>query len=263
MFVNDSDHYDQHFLIDDEIIKKFINTCNIVSTDTIVEIGPGDGMLTKELVKKAKKVIAFELDTRLKSKLDMLQKNNSNLEVRYTNALDSYLPACNKIITALPYSIIEPFVNKLIKCEFDEVIMIMGNKYVEGVINQDITKLSLLTNCFFEVEKYFDIEPKSFNPPPRVLSSVIKLKKVTKEDLIGNKLLYIFRELYFRKLLKLKKSLMEAFIDYAKENGNILTKKDSKEYISRLGIPDELLNKSFEALSNEELKKIYEILKKC
>ena len=52
--------------------------------------------------------------------------------------LDTYIPTCNKIVTSLPYSIIEPFINKLLKCQFEEIIMITGKKYAEAVVTKKV-----------------------------------------------------------------------------------------------------------------------------
>ena len=124
MFTNDSDHLDQHFLIDQQVINDFIDFCDIKDTDTIIEVGPGNGIITERICQKAKKVTSIELDERLHVYLDSLELKYSNLDVIYQNVLNTYLPKCDKIITSLPYSIIEPFINKMIKCEFNELIMI-------------------------------------------------------------------------------------------------------------------------------------------
>ena len=149
MFKQDSDHLDQHFLVDEEVVQDFISYAHIEKEDIVVEVGPGRGILTKKIAPLAKKVICIELDLTLKDTLDALKENYNNLEIIYDNVLKAYIPPCDKIITALPYSIIEPFINKLLKCDFKEVIMIMGNRFVDSVCNHEITKLSLLTNCFF------------------------------------------------------------------------------------------------------------------
>ena len=54
MFTNDSDHLDQHFLIDQQVINDFIDFCNLKDTDTIIEVGPGNGVITEKLCQKAK-----------------------------------------------------------------------------------------------------------------------------------------------------------------------------------------------------------------
>ena len=162
MFDNDTNYLDQHFLIDEEVINDFINYADIRSDDEVVEIGPGIGNITKILLTKAKKVTVIEKDERLIPYLLELKKKYSNLEIIHNNVLDTFIPDCDKIITSLPYSIIEPFINKLIKCKFKTLTMIMGSNYIEEVMNKSNNKLSLLTNSFFNIEKLRDINPTSF-----------------------------------------------------------------------------------------------------
>ena len=170
MFENDSDYLDQHFLIDDSVINKFINICNLNKEDVIVEIGPGKGNITKRIIPKVKDIILIEKDIRLKEYLDKLEA-----KVIYDNVLNIDIPKCDKIITSLPYSIIEPFIYKLVNSNFKEVYMIMGSNYINNCLNKEITNLSILTNTYFNIEKYFDIPKEDFYPMPKTLSSVIKL----------------------------------------------------------------------------------------
>ena len=259
-FVNETDKLDQHFLIDKEVIQKFIETASLNKDDTIVEIGPGKGNISSLIAPKVAKLYLIEKDERLKPYLSRIALANGNVEVIYDNVLDVFIPTCNKIITSLPYSIIEPFIFKTIKCDFEELIMITGSKYADNVINNSRTKLSLLTNCFFKATKIMDILPESFDPKPRVLSSMLKLVKIKEEDL--DDVLVIFRNLFFYKDKKTKNALVESFIrfNYLKEIN--MTQKEAKNIVSSLNLDESLLLKQFCVLSNEELNLIYESLKK-
>lgn len=257
MFKQDSNHLDQHFLIDNEVINNFIEYASIKNTDVVVEIGPGNGTLTKKIALLAKEVICIEKDTNLKEYLDKIEEEYNNVKIIYDNVLKTYIPSCNKIITALPYSIIEPFINKMLKCNFDELIMIMGSSYVDSVYNHEITKLSLLTNSFFKVEKGAYILPNSFYPKPRVKSCMIKLTPISKETFKNDITSFLFREMFFRRLLKIKKSLMEALIDFYKINNLTCTKKEAKDKINKLNIKDDIKEITMENLSNDKLKELY------
>lgn len=247
-FLNDSDHLDQHFLIDQNIIDLFIKYCNLSKKDDVVEIGPGKGTLTQIIAPKVKSLTAIELDERLKPYLG----NIPNLKVMYCNVLDIEIPKCNKIITALPYSIIEPFIYKLTKTDFEELYMIMGSTYVDNVLNNEINNLSLLTNTFFDTKKLFKILPESFNPEPKTLSYAVKI--TPKNDFKGLNL--IFKYLYELDNKKIKNSLMEALIALKS-----LTKKEAKGIINNLNINNEILDKCFNQISNKELKELYQNIK--
>ena len=191
----------------------------------------------------------------------MLKDKHDNVDVIYGNALNVYIPPCDKIISALPYSITEPFIEKLLRCEFRECTLIVGKKYADSVINKSLTKLALLTNSFFNVTKIMDVEPGSFDPAPRVMSSIIKLIPIKKEDLKYSFKRFIFREMFFHRDKKLKNNLMEALIEFSKMHDQKLTKKESKQIIDEYEIPKETLNKLMENLSNEEYELVYNKLK--
>lgn len=260
-FINDSDHFDQHFLKDNKIIETFINECNLSSEDTVVEIGPGKGNISSEIAKRVAKLYCIELDERLKPFLDKLVLENNNVEIIWGSALDVHIPTCNKIITCLPYSIVEPFIHKISYCKFDEAIMITGERFASNVVNKETNMLSLYTNCYFESEKVLDILPEAFEPAPRVLSSIIKLKPIKEEDIKDFNLLF-FRYMFFFKGKKIKNALVESLIKiYNTRYNEVLTQKNSKEIINNLNIDESILGKTFETCSNDELKILYKLVK--
>ena len=248
MFENDSNYLDQHFLINEKVVNSFIKLCNLNKDDMVVEIGPGIGVLTKIIAPKVKSLTVIEKDTRLKEYLEIIP----NIKIIYNSVLDIPIPKCDKIITSLPYSIIEPFIYKLINTDFNELYMIMGSTYVNNTINKEITNLSLLTNTHFNIEKLFDIEPNSFNPPPKTLSCAVKITKKSEYS----KLDLILKNMYALNDKKIKNDLMESLIIVQN-----LTKKESKIVINNLNIEEDILNKKFSIISNEELEKLYNKLK--
>ena len=243
-FNNNTEYLDQHFLINEDIINKFIDICNLSKEDIVLEIGPGKGVLTKIISSKVKKLYVIEKDIRLKKYLDKID----NIEVIYDSCLDVDYPKVDKIITSLPYSIIEPFIYKLTYTDFKELYMIMGKSYVDNVLNKEINNLSLLTNTFFDVEKYIDIKPNDFYPAPRVYSSVVKLthkKELTNID-------KIFQNMYKLDDKLIKNALLESLIIV-----NNWTKREAKEYINNLNLSNEILNTRFKLIDNDSLKDLY------
>lgn len=260
MFINDTDHFDQHFLIDEDTIKKFIDEANFNLNDIVVEIGPGKGNISKLIAQKVKKLYCIELDNNLAIYLDDLIKQYKNVEIIYDNALTTFIPKCNKIVTSLPYSIIEPFINKLIKCDFDEILMITGKKYADNVENMTLNKLSLITNCYFNMNRIIDIVPDSFLPKPRVMSSMIKLTPKKDTDINDFNLL-VFRYLFYFKNKKTKNALVESLIRTYELDNIVLTQKQSKSIVNDLEIDEKLLEKNFENYSNEEIILLNEKIK--
>ena len=260
-FVNDTNYLDQHFIIDKSVINAFIDACNFGINDEVVEIGPGKGDLSDTIARRVGHLTCIEIDRNLEHFINVLKDRHSNVDVIYGNALNVFIPDCNKIVSALPYSITEPFIEKLLRCNFDEAALIVGKRFADAVVENKIEKLSLLTNSFFKVKKVFDIEPDAFDPKPRVMSSMIILTPMLRSEIKNNFKKYVFREMFFKRDRKLKNNLMEALIEFAKAHGQKLTKKESKAVVESYKIDKDTLNKKMENLSNEEYKLIYESLK--
>lgn len=260
-FENDTNYLDQHFLIDRSIINLFVDSAELKPTDNVVEIGPGKCEISDIIAKRSGHLTCIEIDRNLEHFINVLKDKHDNVDVIYGNALNVYIPPCNKIISALPYSITEPFIEKLLRCDFDMCILIVGKKFADAVVNKSLTKLALLTNSFFDVTKIMDITPDAFEPSPRVMSSMIRLVKVPRESLKYSFKRFVFREMFFHRDRKLKNNLMEALIKFAKLHNKKLTKKESKSIIEEYEIQKEILNKQMENLTNEEYELIYNILK--
>lgn len=244
-FINDANYLDQHFLINEDIIKKIITFTNLSKEDEVLEIGPGVGTLTKLIAPNVKSLTVIEKDERLAKYLKEIPK----IKIIWGDAIKTPYPKCNKIITSLPYSIIEPFIYKLKSTNFKELYMIMGQNYVDSVLNKEITNLSLLTNTYFALKELMTIAPDAFNPKPRVMSKLVKI--TPKKD--KSALDVILETLYDLDAKLIKNSLLEAFIKL-----NNITKKESKIIVLNLNLPEEILNKQFNLISNEELKCLYE-----
>ena len=141
-FINDTNYFDQHFLIDKSIINTFIDEARLNVNETVVEIGPGKGEMSDVFARRSKHLTCIELDTKLEPFLNVLQDKHDNVEVIYASALDAYIPKCDKIISALPYSITEPFIEKLLRCDFNEALLIVGKRFADSVVDEKINKLA-------------------------------------------------------------------------------------------------------------------------
>jgi len=226
--------YDQHFLIDEKVIQRTIKEANLKKSDTILEIGPGKGILTKELTKKSK-VIAIEIDENLKL-------NIKNLKLIHGNALKLINKVnFNKIISNIPYSITEPLFKKLFKKDFDLGILLIGKNFYD-LIQQD-SKWSIIIPEFFKVIKLMEVPKASFEPRPRTTSVLIKLTPKKKNKVI--------HKLILQSDKKLKNALLKIYWD------SNLTKKQAKEKIESLSIPESILEKNLDYLSNKQFELVY------
>lgn len=178
----------QNFLKDKNIIEKIANSINPTKDDLIIEIGPGAGALTKELVKKESDVICFEIDTRLKDILEQI--NNNKLTIIFKDFLvvniNDYIDQ-NKyknlyFVGNLPYYITTAIINKIVKESNPYEITIMVQKEVADRFNakpgtKDYGSISVFLQYNFDIEKVCNVSKTCFEPVPKVDSSVIKFKR--------------------------------------------------------------------------------------
>jgi 16S rRNA (adenine1518-N6/adenine1519-N6)-dimethyltransferase len=156
---------DQHFLKNESLAEKIVSYLNIEKKDSILEIGPGKGILTKHLPEHSTIV---ELDNSLYKDL---KEKFPNLKVINKNILKIRLDY-DKIIGNIPYSISERLINKLIKVNFKLCILTVS----ENFLNKGL--LSLITPYFFEIKTLETIKKENFEPVPKVNSKVISIKKI-------------------------------------------------------------------------------------
>ena len=178
----------QNFLIDQDIIDKIINIVEI-KDKSILEIGPGTGNLTKNILKKKpKKLIVIEKDNNLaeslKKKLDNDIKiiNDDVLKVDENNLDTDVLT----VFGNLPYNIsTEILCNWILNIKnknfwFDNLVLMFQKEVADRIIAKFNTKnygrLSILSNWKLEIKKICDVQPSSFFPKPKIDSSVLLLK---------------------------------------------------------------------------------------
>jgi 16S rRNA (adenine1518-N6/adenine1519-N6)-dimethyltransferase len=178
----------QNFLIDQNIIDKIINTVEIKDR-SVLEIGPGTGNLTKNILKKKpKKLIVIEKDNDLAESLkkdleDNIKIINDDVLKIDENKLDVDVLT---VFGNLPYNIsTEILCNWIVNIKnknfwFDNLVLMFQKEVAERIIAKFNTKnygrLSILSNWKLEIEKICDVQPSSFFPKPKVDSSVLLLK---------------------------------------------------------------------------------------
>ncbi len=178
----------QNFLIDKNIINIIVNHGNINAKDVVLEVGPGTGNLTEKILEKnPRKFIIVEKDKRLleilkrkfKEKIEII--NSDMLNYSYEN----YLENKTIIFGNLPYNISTKILTKWIKIKkldtFCKQFILMFQKEVADrmlaeVNSRNYGRLSIISNWKLEIKKIADINPKSFNPIPKVKSTILFLK---------------------------------------------------------------------------------------
>lgn len=178
----------QNFLKDKNIINKIVSSINTNKDDLIVEIGPGAGALTKELIKKDSDIICFELDTRLKGVLESINSHrlkiifNDFLKINIKDYIEENKYKRLYFIGNLPYYITTAIINKIISESDPYEIIIMVQKEVADRFaakpgNKNYGSITVFLQYKFDIIKVCDVNKKCFEPVPKVDSSVIKLTR--------------------------------------------------------------------------------------
>ena len=179
----------QNFLIDKNIIKKIINLSNIHNRH-VIEIGPGNGELTDEIINnKPKSITLIEKDFDLSKRLKTKYSENQNLTILNDDILKFDLEKIIKkesmIIGNLPYNISSQILVKMIKFKkwppnfFDLIFMFqkeLGEKIIGLYQTPNYGRISILANSRLKVIKKFFVSPNCFRPKPKVTSMVIHFK---------------------------------------------------------------------------------------
>lgn len=181
----------QNFIINERICPAMAQSLNANENTGVLEIGPGIGVLTKELCSVAGKVVSVELDNRLFPILSETLSDCGNIEIVEGDALKMDLNALIdekftgmsdiKICANLPYYITSPIIMKLIesKLPVSEIVVMVQKEAADRLAAQigsrESGALTVAAQYYAEIEKLFDVSRGSFMPQPKVDSAVIKL----------------------------------------------------------------------------------------
>ena len=218
----------QNFLNDPNLLKKIVDVGKISKEDTILEIGPGTGNLTNELIKKKpKNLFVVEKDNNLSKFLhkrfgNQIKIVNKDILTCYKN-FNTEKPI--KVFGNLPYNISTKILTSYIKIEnlnkkFKKFIFIFQKEVADRIIAEENSKnygrLSILTSWKLSGQKILDIDPKYFSPKPKVWSSIILLEpKIKIENLKKTKNLEHITNIFFNQRRKMiRKPMKQLFSNY-------------------------------------------------
>jgi len=177
-------HLGQNYLFDPLILERIIAASGISGEDTVVEIGPGPGRLTKMLAKTAKKVLAIELDPDLYDKLEAQCAGIKNLELVRGDALEYPFEKVGpfSVVANIPYYITIPIIFRLMETggNLRTMTLTVQKEVAERIVavpgNKDYGVLSLSVQYRAEAELKFIIPKTAFKPVPKVDSAVIHMR---------------------------------------------------------------------------------------
>ena len=230
----------QNFLISNEVVEKIVDCSNISKDDLVIEIGPGLGTLTKELLEKAGKIVAIELDKKMLSILkdrfslyhnfslinkDVLKVDLNKL-IKEEKEKNGFKRA--KIVANLPYYITTPIIMKLLEEKLDlESITVMIQKEVADRLvaipgEKDTGAITYSVYYYSEAESVLEVPNNSFIPEPEVTSKVIKLniRKEAPVEVKSRKVMFrIIKCAFMQRRKTLLNALVNAKVFLNKEEG--------------------------------------------
>jgi 16S rRNA (adenine1518-N6/adenine1519-N6)-dimethyltransferase len=167
----------QNFLMDMGVLSRQLAAARLSKGDTVLEVGAGLGILTWELSFKARRVIAYESDTRLGAFLR--EGLPLNVDLRIADALEEEWPPFDKMVSNVPYSISSPLLFRLITSDFAMAVLLLQREFAERLVARPRTKaygrLTVATARLASVELLEVVPPSAFHPQPKVDSALVTI----------------------------------------------------------------------------------------
>jgi 16S rRNA (adenine1518-N6/adenine1519-N6)-dimethyltransferase len=199
----------QHFLASDEFALRIVDALGDISQSTVLEIGPGRGVLTSLLAKRVRRLIAVELDRVLAAQLRLRFGMFSNVEVIEADILSidfdslfgpkpglrrpgiEFRPEPVKVIGNLPYYITSDILLRLFDYSkyFESIVILVQREVADRIAaepgSRDYGLLSATAQIYARVEKLFTLPPGAFAPPPKVHSTALRLTIAPRQKELG------------------------------------------------------------------------------
>jgi 16S rRNA (adenine1518-N6/adenine1519-N6)-dimethyltransferase len=174
-------YHDQHFLIDTHAVERIANLAE-VQGNLVLEVGPGNGVLTRALLDRGAIVRAVELDGSLCEKLDDLfseEIEQGRLTVQQGDATRCELPPFEMVVSNLPYSVSSKITFRLLDIGFKEAVLMYQSEFADRMVavpgTKECGRLSIMVQTYATVRACFKLPPSCFSPKPQVHSTVIKM----------------------------------------------------------------------------------------
>jgi 16S rRNA (adenine1518-N6/adenine1519-N6)-dimethyltransferase len=185
--------FGQHFLHDPRVLGKIVDALSLQSSDLVVEIGPGEGALTRLLLEKTSNVEAIEIDRDLAARLA-----EEKIKVHQADALKfdySVFPRGMRIVGNLPYNISTPLLFHLARYaeRVRDMHFMLQLEVVERMVARHSTpeygRLSVALQARFKMKKLLNVSKGAFRPPPKVESAVVRLEPLPEQGKLNDDLL--------------------------------------------------------------------------
>lgn len=215
---------DQFLLTDQKVINQLVDTALLNQKDRVLEVGPGTGVVTREIAKKAGKVFAVEVDRKFAS---LLKKMPDNVEIIFGNALEVLGQIkFNKVISSLPSSLVEPLMQRFKKIDFVLLVLLVPLKFVKKLVEDNNF------SDYFETELMVKVKKGSFSPQPKTNWALVKITR--KDDPLRTKDYQRFIRQYLSEHPKASKknAAVEAIIKIYRSSGKKITKNEARKIMA-------------------------------
>jgi 16S rRNA (adenine1518-N6/adenine1519-N6)-dimethyltransferase len=255
----------QVFLKDEDIAKLQVEYANLLNSDTVLEIGPGFGILTRNLAKQAGSVIAIEYDKKLFNYLT--SQMPKNVELILGDALKVEFPRFNKVVSNIPYQISSSLIFKLTKYKFKLAILMLQAEFANRLLAKEKSKtnktksyrnysrLSVMASYYYDIDFLGHVSRTSFSPIPIVDSAIIKLTpKLKPLRPINEKLFFNLVKIVFSNRRKMIKNSLKKHFLILDPKSKTMSKEEISKIINHLPYlklrPEELSLKNYIHLSD-------------
>ena len=220
--------FGQNFLQDYRIISDILDYAHPQAGEHWVEIGPGLGALTKPLLKTGVKLDVVELDRDLVARLQKQYAGNPHITIHSADALKfdfAALPQQGeklRVIGNLPYNISTPLMFHLLETTscIEDMVFMLQKEVVDRICadpgSKKYGRLSVMMQYFCDTEWLFDVSPESFDPAPKVMSAIVRLKPHAEPPVAVDDFQY-FSRLVTQAFSQRRKTIRNALRDFIDE----------------------------------------------
>ena len=247
--------FGQNFMIDQNLVRLIVGAASLTDADTVIEVGPGTGTLTEEIVASGAKVIAVEIDRDLAEHLRLHFAGRANFTLIEGDALDGkhavhpelsklIVPGHTKLVANLPYNIASPLVIDLLIAGVEQLVFTVQKEVADrlkGVADSDdYGPLTVIVQMLAKVEVLRTLPPQAFWPAPKIESSLVRL---VRSDRLGDQSrafgkfvqkLFSFRRKTLRKALEMMDLPSDAMLAAAGLDGTKRAESFTPEQIHTL-----------------------------
>ena len=244
----------QHFMLDDSVLRRMVASADLRPGVTVLEIGPGLGNLTEELLRTGARVVAVEQDPEFVRFLS--RRFGERVELIEADAVEAFLPRFDKVVSNLPYQISSPIIFKLMEVGFEVGVLMLQREFAERMVAKrgtaDYGRLTVGVYFHSECEILFNVSKTSFWPQPRVDSCVVRMRPRPPPFKVGDERLFgeVTKAIFSHRRKKIINSL--------RADTAIMGRMSSAEAASFAALP--YAEKRAEELSPEEIGRLTDVI---